>query len=127
MHNSEKQMQMEAKNGKQFMDIESTKDSEKIFSFFVHKRKLSSEFDHKGAKQFLNEKQKALEEIILNDEINLVVEKKCKRNKDVKNNAHCHHGHQGKNKNRLMPIEIEHFPTFGENDDDKNIFICIGQ
>ena len=97
-------MQMESKNGKQFIDIESTKDSEKLFSFFVHKRKLSSEFDHKGAKQFLNEKQKALEEIILNDEIDLIIEKKCKKNKDVKNNAQCHHGHQGKNKNRLMPI-----------------------
>ena len=121
------QIKMEAENGKQFMDIESTKDSEKLFSFFVHKRKLNSEFDHKGAKQFLNEKQKALEEIILNDEINLIVEKKCKKNKDVKNNAQCHRGHQGKNKNRLMPIEIEHFPTFGENDDDKNTFICIGQ
>ncbi len=123
MHNSTKQM--DAKHFRHSMDIVSTKDSEKMFSFF-DKRKLTSEFDHKGAKQFLNDKQKALAEIILNDEINIVMEKKCKKSKNAgKNNAQCHHFHHEKNKNKLMPVQVEYCPTFGENDDNKNIFICI--
>ena len=107
---------MEPHNLQILMDINSTNESDKIFSFSKNKIKLASQFDHKGAKQFLHEKEKALQKIILDDEINIANKKSCKKLNSVQNTKHHHH-HSNKDKLKLEKLEkFEKFPTFGEND-----------
>ena len=103
---------MEPQTLQKLMDINSTNESERIFSFFQSKRKLSSQFDHKGAKRFLNEKENALQKIILDDVINNSNDEKYIIIKTTKRKKHHHHS----NKEKLKPEKIESFPTFGDND-----------
>ena len=108
---------MEPNNLQILMDINSTNESDKIFSFSKNKIKLASQFDHKGAKQFLHEKEKALQKVILDDEINIVNKKSCKKCNSIQNTKHHHHHHFNKDKLKLEKLEkLEKFPTFGEND-----------
>ena len=52
-------------------ESENQKDKKSLVNFISSKNKivLKSCFDHKGAKQFLSEKQKAMDKIVLEDEI----------------------------------------------------------
>ena len=74
-------------------------------NFLTSKKKiiLKSYFDHKGAKKFLAEKEKAMEEIILNDEIieKEINNKKTKGNKILKNNTSHNTRNQLNEKNKL--------------------------
>ena len=74
-------------------------------NFLTSKKKiiLKSFFDHKGAKKFLAEKEKAMEEIILNDEIieKEINNKKTKGNKILKNNTSHNTRNQLNEKNKL--------------------------
>ena len=122
MHNSTKQFS--PKNLKNSMDIDSTKDSEKLLSIFVNKRTFSSEFDHKGSKKFLSEKKKALKEIVLEDEIdinNIIDQNDYKIIKSQEKKNPHRSLKKDKKKNNLISNEILYFPTFGENE-DKFIF-----
>ena len=107
-------------NVEQIIDINSTKESDKLYGFIINKRSFISEFDHKGAKAFLCEKEKALKEIVLNDEI-LIQNEKENNLIENKNNKKHHHSkspskNKGKNK-KIINEEIIKFPTFGENED----------
>ena len=122
MHNSTKQFT--PKNLKNIMDINSTKESEKLLSFFVNKRTFSSEFDHKGSKKFLNEKKNALKEIVLEDEIdinNIIDKNKYKKKKSEEKENRHRSLKKDQKKNKLISDEAFYFPTFGENE-DKFIF-----
>ena len=79
-------------SGKSFnLDVnENLRDKKSLVNFISSKNKmvLKSCFDHKGAKKFLSDKRKAMDEIILDDEIldeNLEkIQKKKTRNKKSK-------------------------------------------
>ena len=73
-------------SGKSFNldESENCKDKKSLVDFISSKNKiiLKSCFDHKGAKKFLSDKQKAMDKIILEDEIldeNIVKSKKKKK------------------------------------------------
>ena len=112
-----------SKNIEYLMDMTSTKESDKFFAFIINKTKFNSEFDDKGSKKFLDEKEMALKEIILDDEIKIDNIEKCKlmNTKNNKNNNYLkipsNNNQKGKNGEMLK------FPTFGENDDDNLFFI----
>ena len=58
-----------------------------LFDFISNKKiKLKSYFDKKGTKKFLSDKEKAMEEIVLFDEI-------IDENKNNRNKSHHHHHH----------------------------------
>ena len=112
-----------SKNIEYLMEMNSTKESDKFFAFIINKTKFNSEFDDKGSKKFLDEKEMALKEIILDDEIKIDNIEKCKlmNTKNNKNNNYLkipsNNNQKGKNGEMLK------FPTFGENDDDNLFFI----
>ena len=74
-------------------DISHNKKS--LFDFISNKKiELKSYFDKKGTKKFLSDKEKAMEEIVLLDEI--IDENKGKNNR---NKSHHHQHHKTKTKN----------------------------
>jgi hypothetical protein len=85
-------------SGKSFnLDVnENLRDKKSLFDFISSKNKiiLKSCFDHKGAKKFLSDKRKAMDEIVLEDEIldeNLEKSKKKKsKNKKSKSRDKKH-------------------------------------
>ena len=129
MHYSAKKL--DTKNLKSFYDINSKIEND-IHSFLIAKRKFTSEFDRKGAKKFLYEKEIALQEIILDDKIEKIKEVEFKdlknkaKDKDIVNKSRKRlkslHYHSKKKK---IKQEIHHFPTFGDDEnEDKQVFIC---
>ena len=109
----------------QIIDINSTKESEKL-SGFINKRIFISQFDQKGAKAFLNEKENALKEIVLNDEILIQNTKENNCIVNIKKLKHHHSKSPTKHKKKSKKSineDIFKFPTFGENE-DKIVFIC---
>ena len=110
----------EANNVEQIIDINSTKESDKI-SGFINKRIFISQFDQKGAKAFLCEKEEALKRIVLDDEI-LIQNKEENSSIKTKNNKKYHHSkspYKNKKKSKKnINEEIIKFPTFGENEDN---------
>ncbi len=125
MHYSAKKL--DTKNLKSFYDINSKIENE-IHSFLIAKRKFTSEFDRKGAKKFLSEKEIALQEIILDDKIQKVREEELKelKNKDIVNKSRrrLKSLHIRSKKKKIKP-KIHHFPTFGNDEnEDKQVFIC---
>ena len=85
-----------------------------LLNFFMHKNKFKSYFDRKGAKKFLNEKTKAMEEIVLIDEVKEDIHEKFienskkskSHNKIVEKYKHLkqHYSH-----NELVNIEEHNF------------------
>ena len=77
----------------------SKKNSKKLFHFISSKNriKLESDFDRKSAKKFLNEKSKAMEEIVLIDE-----------NTDDEHNHKKKSPHKKKHKNKLSKEHHSH-------------------
>ena len=120
MHNSANKL--ETTNLKFLYDINSKFESDKNY-FLIAKRKISSEFDRKGAKKFLSEKEKALQKIVLDDNLNDEFNKS--KNKEIVNKSrrrlksfHCH-------SKKKIKTKIHHFPTFGDDEsDDQKAFIC---
>ena len=117
----------EAKNINSFYEINS-KIENVIRSFLIAKRQFTSEFDRKGAKKFLSEKEIALQKIILDDKIQKIKEDVIKdlKKKDIVNKSRRRlqslHNHSKKKK--IKP-DIHHFPTFGDDENqDKQIFKC---
>jgi hypothetical protein len=125
MHFSAKKL--ETKHLKSFCDINSKNDYD-IRSFLISKRKFTSEFDKKGAKKFLSEKEIALEKIILDDQIQKIKEdaSKDKKKKDIVNkNRRRLQSLNIKSKKKKIKQDIYHFPTFGEDENqDKHTFAC---
>ena len=107
-----------------------------LLNFFMHKNKFKSHFDRKGAKKFLNEKAKAMEEIVLIDEIKedkheIFIEnsKKSKsHNKIVEKYKHLeqHYSH-----NKLFNLEVHNFNSnkkqikFEERKNGNNSFVSF--
>ena len=125
MHYSAKKL--ETKNLKSFYEINSKIEND-IHSFLVAKRKFTSEFDRKGTKKFLSEKEIALQEIVLDDKIQKVKEDDFKdlEKKDIVNKSRrrLKSLHYHSKKKKIQP-EIHHFPTFGDDEsEDKQVFIC---
>ncbi len=77
----------------------SKKKSKQLFYFISSKNriKLESDFDRKGAKKFLNEKSKAMEEIVLIDE-----------NTDDEHNHKKKSPHKKKHNNKLSKVHHSH-------------------
>ena len=95
--------------------------------FLIVKRKISSEFDKKGAKKFLSEKAKALQEIVLDDNLQIISddESNKSKNKEIVNKTRrrLKSLHYQSKKKKIKP-EIHHFPTFGDDEkDDKQVFV----
>ena len=125
MHYSTKKF--DAKNLKSFYEINSKIEND-IRSFLIAKREFTSEFDRKGAKKFLSEKEIAWQKIILDDEIQKIKEDVFKdlKKKDIVNKSRRRlqslHNHSKKKK--IKP-DIHHFPTFGDDENqDKQVFKC---
>lgn len=78
-------------------------------NFIKTKTKITFEsfFDHKGAKKFLAEKEKAMEELILEDEIIEIIEEK-KFNKKISNS--CNKKNNSKSKKNLNKV-LKYYPS----------------
>ena len=116
MHYSAKKL--ETKHLKSFGDL-NLKIEYDIRSFLIAKRKFTSEFDKKGAKKFLSEKEVALQKIILDDKIQKIKEDEFKdlKNKDIVNKSRrrLQSLHYKSKKKKIKP-DVHHFPTFGEDE-----------
>ena len=117
----------QAKNINSFYEINS-KIENVIRSFLIAKRQFTSEFDRKGAKKFLSEKEIALQEIILDDNIQKIKEDVFKdlKKKDIVNKSRrrLQSLHYHSKKKKIKP-DIHHFPTFGDDENqDKQTFKC---
>ena len=117
----------EAKNIISFYEINS-KIENVIRSFLIAKREFTSEFDRKGAKKFISEKEIALKEIILDDKIQKIKEDEFKdiKKKDIVNKSRrrLQSLHYHSKKKKIKP-DIHHFPTFGDDENqDKQVFKC---
>ena len=125
MHYSDKKF--DTKNMKSFYEINSKIEND-IRTFLIAKREFTSEFDRKGAKKFISEKEIALKEIILDDKIQKIKEDEFKdiKKKDIVNKNRRRmqslHNHSKKKK---IKHDVHHFPTFGEDENqDKQTFKC---
>ena len=80
------------------INIEKSNKEKSVFDFLSNKKiKLESYFDKKGTKKFLSDKEKAMEEIVLFDEI---IDEKKNRNED-------HHHHHNKSKSKKKNYFIQ--------------------
>ncbi len=88
-----------------------------LLNFFMYKNKFKSHFDQKGAKQFLKEKAKALERIVLVDEIKedkqeefIESSKKSKsHNKNAEKYEKYKYLKQHNSHNQLANLEVHNF------------------
>ena len=124
MHKSAKKL--EKKNIKNAFDINPNFENDKNYFFFA-KRKISSEFDRKGAKKFLYEKEIALQKIVLDDNIQEISDEEFNKpkKKDIVNKSRrrLKSLHLKSKKKKIKP-EVHHFPTFGDDESkDKQVFV----
>ena len=117
MHKSAKKI--ETKNNPNF-------ENDKNY-FLISKRKISSEFDRKGAKKFLSEKEIALQKIVLDDNIQEIKDEEFNKTKkkDIVNKSRrrLKSLHLKSKKKKIKP-EVHHFPTFGDDESkDKQVFV----
>ena len=81
------------------LNLEISNKEKSIFDFLLNKKiKLESYFDKKGTKKFLSDKEKAMEKIVLFDEI---IDEKKNRNED-----HHHHHNKSKSKKKIISSKI---------------------
>ena len=118
-------------------DVEKT-----LLNFFMYKNHFTSHFDRKGAKKFLNEKEKAMEKIILFHEIkenkHLKLTKKTKKSKSHKNVEKFKifkkykHLKQHRSHKKLVYLKMHNFNfnkkqiLFEENKDGNDPFVSLG-
>ena len=107
-----------------------------LLNFFLHKNKFKSHFDRKGAKKFLNEKAKAMEEIVLMDEIKedkheKYIENSRKSKSYNKNVEKYNNFKQNNSYNELVNVEVHNFNSnkkqikFEENKNGNDSFISF--
>ena len=124
MHKSAKKL--DTKNLKFFFDINPNFENDKNY-FLIARRKISSEFDRKGAKKFLSEKEKALQKIVLDDSLQKINDEESNKskNKEIVNKSRRRlKSLQYHSKKKKIKPEIHHFPTFGDDEDDnQKVFV----
>ena len=95
--------------------------------FLIAERKIGSEFDKRGAKKFLSEKDKALQEIVLDDNLLIIKDDEFNKSKkkDIVNKSRRRlQSLHVKSKKKKIKLEVHHFPTFGDDENnDKQVFV----
>ena len=94
-----------------------------LLNFISGKKKIQfkSNFDKKGAKKFLNEKSKAMEEIVLIDYIEEEKNRDISKNHTKKNKSHNKNSHKNKNikqhrsQNALIHLEFHKLSNKNNN------------
>ena len=85
-------------------------DNRTLQNFLLIRNKFKSKFDRKGAKKFLKEKEKAMEEMVLNDEIpEEKTENSIKSKSHDKYNEKYKHIRENPSQNELVYIEKRNF------------------
>ena len=95
--------------------------------FLIAERKIGSEFDKRGAKKFLSEKDQALQEIVLDDNLQKTKDDEFNKSKNkhiVNKSRRRLQSLQYKSKKKKIKHEVHHFPTFGDDENnDKQVFV----
>ena len=87
------------------LNSEMSNNEKSLFDFMSNKKiKLNSYFDKKGTKKFLHDKKKAMEEIVLFDEI---IDENKNRNTYHHHHQHHHHHHHKTKKNKFSYSKSE--------------------
>ena len=124
MHKSAQKL--ETKNFNIFYEINPNIENDKNY-FLIAKRKISSEFDRRGAKRFLSEKEKALQKIVLDDNLQIIKDDEFNKSKkkDIVNKSRRRlQSLHVKSKKKKIKSEVHHFPTFGDDENDnKQVFV----